>query len=168
MTLDWLYNHNYNHPTPCGVYALVDVVADKVYVGSTVDLTRRATQHFRSLEEGVHHNRNLQYLWDVDGANSFSFVVLESIGDRMWLESREQVWLNRFRERALNRVMKVKRDDEWEIAHPADKVPLPWSDEAWEVDPNPSPVEDVLKVDEISSHDLPEIEAGKPEEGPDA
>lgn len=146
MTLAWLYNHNYNNPIPCGVYVLMDVVGNKLYVGSSVDLTRRATQHFRSLEEGIHFNRELQYLWDLHTASSFSFIVLERVEDRLELEAREQIWLNRLGERALNRMRIVKRDDEWETVEP-DRYPLPWSDEAIGAEPSPTSVEDVLKAD---------------------
>jgi hypothetical protein len=169
MTLDWLYNHNYNHPTACGVYVLVDMMADKLYVGSSVDLTRRATQHFRSLEEGVHHNRNLQYLWDLHGASSFSFIVLEHVGDRLQLESREQTWLNRLRERALNRVWKIQRDDEWKTVDPANLQPLAWSDEGLDLAVNSTPVEDVLQDvepnalsdEEIANGDTLDVNSGE-------
>lgn len=123
---DYLYDVGYNSPYPSGVYCLVDVVVGKVYVGSTINFTQRSAQHFKALEEGIHHNRDLQYAFDQDGPAGFSFIVLEYVPDVDRLEEAEQKWLNRLLERSYNRQVRIQRDDEAELIQP-NKV-LPWEE----------------------------------------
>jgi predicted GIY-YIG superfamily endonuclease len=126
---DYLYAQGYNDPLPSGVYALVDVRTSKAYIGSTKNFTNRSGQHFRALEEGIHHNRQLQLLFETSGPSSFSFVVLERIPDLSQLEAREQTWLNRLKKIALNRQWVIDRTDEWETVAPIDRVVFPWEKE---------------------------------------
>lgn len=108
---DWLYTIGYNSPFPSGVYAIVNIRTSEVYVGSTVDLTRRSAQHFKALEEGLHHNRTLQYSFDTTGPSGFTFIVLEYVPDEDRLEATEQRWLNRLRSKAVNSHSRVSREN---------------------------------------------------------
>jgi predicted GIY-YIG superfamily endonuclease len=42
-----------------GVYGIVNLVNGKVYIGSSVDLSRREGEHFRLLRGGYHRNTYL-------------------------------------------------------------------------------------------------------------
>jgi group I intron endonuclease len=128
MYTDYLYALGYNNPYPSGVYCVLCVPTFRLYVGSTKNLTHRAAQHFRSLEEGTHHNRELQYHFDAHGASSFSFVVLEYVPDLDRLGEAEQRWLNRLLPRAFNHQHRIKRPDDGEWL-PVDCQPLPWEEE---------------------------------------
>lgn len=108
---EWLYAVNYNDPTPIGVYAIVNVVNGRLYVGSTVDLTRRASQHWRALEDNLHHNRELQYSFTNHGPHAFTFIVLERCSEDQ-LMAVEQKWLNRLAKRAFNKQLRVMRPEE--------------------------------------------------------
>lgn len=121
----YLYQTNYNNPIPSGVYAIVNVVAYSLYVGSTVNFTQRMGQHFKALEEGIHHNRRLQHSFDAHGASSFSFVVLERVPDRDRLEGAEQRWLDRLQHLALNSQGHVRRVTAFGIPE-AEAEPVPW------------------------------------------
>ena len=125
----FLYNINYDDPIPSGIYALTNVSTGRLYVGSTKGFTRRASQHFRALEEGIHHNRDLQADWDAhDGASSYSFIILERVSDVSFLELAEQRWLNRLKHRAMNWQRHVRRPAPIELGEGAD-VTLPWEED---------------------------------------
>ena len=76
-----------------GIYKIINVVNNKFYVGSAVDLRRRKTRHFSELRTGKHKNRHLQAAWSKYGEKSFTFVIVEEhpIGDA--LLAAENVWL---------------------------------------------------------------------------
>lgn len=50
----------------CGAYILSNRDGTKFYVGSSQDLDKRLKDHFRTLRRGVHHNQNLQRVWNVE------------------------------------------------------------------------------------------------------
>lgn len=43
-----------------GVYWWLNLVNGKVYVGSSIDVTRRKTGHLNALRKGVHHSPHFQ------------------------------------------------------------------------------------------------------------
>ncbi len=61
----------------CGVYTISCNVSGRVYVGSSIDLPRRERTHKLLLKNGVHKNRHLQAAWNLYGAESFVFDVVE-------------------------------------------------------------------------------------------
>lgn len=77
-----------------GIYAIVNKVNGKRYVGSAVDLKRRWRRHRWLLTRGEHHSKKLQHAWDKHGSESFSFVILESVVDLRALTDREQFWID--------------------------------------------------------------------------
>lgn len=46
------------------VYIIKDATSNRFYVGSTCELDARLNRHFNELERRVHHNKNLQDVWD--------------------------------------------------------------------------------------------------------
>lgn len=76
-----------------GIYKIINVVNNKFYVGSAVDLKRRKTRHFSELRNGKHNNRHLQAAWVKYGEQAFIFVVVESLADDADLLAAENVWL---------------------------------------------------------------------------
>jgi group I intron endonuclease len=76
-----------------GIYKIINVVNNKFYVGSAVDLKRRKTRHFSELRTGKHKNRHLQAAWVKYGEQSFVFVVVEELPDDADLLAAENVWL---------------------------------------------------------------------------
>jgi len=77
-----------------GIYAIINCVNGKVYVGSAVDIKRRWIRHVHRLRVGTHTNPILQAAWNKYGEFAFDFFVLEEVPDRIWLMLREQLWLN--------------------------------------------------------------------------
>jgi group I intron endonuclease len=76
-----------------GIYKIINVVNNKFYVGSAVDLKRRKTRHFSELRTGKHNNRYLQSSWDKHGEQAFVFVVVEPLTEQDDLLAAENVWL---------------------------------------------------------------------------
>lgn len=76
-----------------GIYKIINIVNNKFYIGSAVDLKRRKTRHFSELRNGKHRNIKLQRAWDKYGEHSFIFVVVEEIEDKNTLLEAEDLWL---------------------------------------------------------------------------
>jgi group I intron endonuclease len=76
-----------------GIYKIINVVNNKFYVGSAVDLKRRKTRHFSELRNNKHSNGRLQNSWNKYGEQAFVFVVVEDLPDAADLLAAENVWL---------------------------------------------------------------------------
>ena len=76
-----------------GIYKIINILNNKFYVGSAVDLKRRKTRHFSELRKGNHRNGHLQAAWKKYGEQAFIFVVVEEVADVALLFEKENVWL---------------------------------------------------------------------------
>lgn len=81
-------------PTIAGVYAILNEVTGKLYIGSAINLKRRKDRHFSDLVGGYHHNRYLQRAFNKYGLDVFSFHVIEIVEDHELLIPREQFYMN--------------------------------------------------------------------------
>lgn len=77
-----------------GIYAIVNRRNKNTYVGQTVDLLKRKTDHFKLLAEKKHHNKHLQNAYNLYGSDVFAFVVLEYVRVYAELTEREQFWID--------------------------------------------------------------------------
>lgn len=81
-----------------GVYRIVNNVNGKCYVGSSIDLRLRRTQHFNALLHNKHINNILQNAYNKYGIDAFEFEVLEIIDItddiKKRLLDREQFWID--------------------------------------------------------------------------
>lgn len=66
---------NHSHPA---AYALLHVVSEKIYVGSTENLYIRTNMHKNRLLAGQHKNKNLQEAFNRDSRFSLAFVQTET------------------------------------------------------------------------------------------
>lgn len=71
------------------IYGIIRRETGDAYVGSTVSLSERWSEHRRQLRRGEHHCRYLQRAWNKYGASAFDFSVLEAVTCR----SREERYL---------------------------------------------------------------------------
>lgn len=76
-----------------GIYAIVNTVNNKRYVGSSQNIKRRFSDHRSGLRRGDHRNLILQRAWDKYGEDKFTFVILEECEIDM-LIIREQAHLD--------------------------------------------------------------------------
>lgn len=80
-----------------GVYRIVNRISGKFYVGSSVHLFRRKSEHFSRLRRHTHCNLFLQKAFDKYGENAFSFEIIEIVDDVDQLMEREQYWLDKLK-----------------------------------------------------------------------
>jgi group I intron endonuclease len=76
-----------------GVYAIVNTLNGKVYIGSTNNLTTRFGRHRRDLARNIHRNGYLQSAYNKYGEDVFDYRILEIVTNEQDLIAREQVWI---------------------------------------------------------------------------
>lgn len=79
-----------------GVYAITHE-SGTAYIGSTVGLKRRLSQHRSDLRGDRHRNLHLQAAWNKYGESCFEFGVLEYLDDLDELHLAEQWWMDIYR-----------------------------------------------------------------------
>jgi len=82
-----------------GVYKIVNLANNKVYIGSTGNkcgFKKRWSYHLNDLRQNKHHSRHLQRAWNKYGEDSFVFEILEIIEEftKETLLLREQYYLD--------------------------------------------------------------------------
>jgi len=78
-----------------GIYKIINLINEKTYIGSAVNLKTRKYTHFYKLKEGKHSNVFLQNSFNKYGISNFQFEILEFC-DKSVLLVREQYWIDRF------------------------------------------------------------------------
>lgn len=74
---DMFFGSWYNIQDGAGIYAIVNILNNKMYIGSTNTLRKRFRQHYAFLVRNNHVNKKLQNAVNKYGINNFKFVVLE-------------------------------------------------------------------------------------------
>lgn len=59
------------------IYAIKNLVNNKVYIGSTKSLLRRKYAHFYMLKNNKHYSTHLQNAYNLHGKDKFAFYMLE-------------------------------------------------------------------------------------------
>jgi group I intron endonuclease len=77
-----------------GIYQIRNIKNNKIYIGSSIDLTKRRNGHLATLARGTHRNSHLQNSYNKHGKESFVFEVLEEVKDLDTLIEREQHWID--------------------------------------------------------------------------
>lgn len=79
------------------IYAIINIIDDKHYIGQTSDKDFRWSEHRKQLRGFYHHSIVLQRAWCKHGEQSFIFVVLENLSDAALLNEREVYWGNKLK-----------------------------------------------------------------------
>lgn len=79
-----------------GIYRIVNTVNQKSYIGKSVDIERRWSDHRRQFRKGKHFNGHLQRSWDKYGEQAFLFEILEVVPERSSLGKQEAYWCRQF------------------------------------------------------------------------
>jgi group I intron endonuclease len=80
-----------------GVYAIVNTINGKVYIGSTsLSFSRRWSVHLKDLQRQKHHSLALQRAFNKYGEESFSFKILAVLDGENHIE-REQYYMDAFK-----------------------------------------------------------------------
>ena len=75
-----------------GIYKITCLPENRIYIGSSSDITKRWQRHIRTLNKQEHHNYKLQLDWDCYGDESFTFEIIEETSN---LVEREKFWLDK-------------------------------------------------------------------------
>ena len=59
-----------------GIYRIINILNNKSYIGSAVDIKKRFYGHENALGRNIHKNSHLQNAWNIYGKNAFKFEVL--------------------------------------------------------------------------------------------
>lgn len=91
------HNGQYQFEDGPGVYAIINLLNNKKYVGSTNSLRKRFREHFNNLIKRKHSNIILQRAFDKYGFKHFGFIILERCEDIVsTLLSIEQKYIDEF------------------------------------------------------------------------
>jgi group I intron endonuclease len=75
-----------------GIYKITQISTGRVYVGSSVDISKRLKTHSNALKKGIHHNSRIQAAYNETGEGSFIYEVLEVCKIKEMIE-RENFWI---------------------------------------------------------------------------
>ena len=65
-----------------GIYIILNIINNKCYIGSSINIKGRKEQHIRDLKKGKHCNDHLQKSWNKYGQESFVFSKLEEVKEK--------------------------------------------------------------------------------------
>lgn len=74
----------------CGIYAIKNLVDNKLYIGSSKELKARRSKHFRLLKNGTHKNSHLQRAYNKYGYDNFIFIILAYLEEYELLEMEKR------------------------------------------------------------------------------
>lgn len=78
----------------CGIYQIRNLKNNKIYVGSSNNLFQRKNyEHLKLLKKNNHFNEHLQNAWNIYGAESFVFEIIEFCKPEEKIE-KEQYWID--------------------------------------------------------------------------
>lgn len=79
-----------------GIYAILNKLNNKVYIGQSRSITQRWKVHKNLLKNNTHYNRHLQSACNNDGIENFKFMILELCENDV-IDKREAYWINFFK-----------------------------------------------------------------------
>lgn len=79
-----------------GIYAITNILNNKVYIGSSVVINRRWVEHKRTLNNNSHPNIHLLRAWLKDKSDSFQFSIIEFCDSDVLLD-RESYWITYYK-----------------------------------------------------------------------
>lgn len=84
-----------NENNNMGIYEIVNLYNEKVYIGSSKNIERRWNEHIYQLRDNKHHSIKLQRAWNKYGEENFEFNILQSVDNINDLFPIEQEWMNK-------------------------------------------------------------------------
>lgn len=59
-----------------GVYKIVNIITNDCYIGSSININKRWSEHKRTLKNGNHHSIILQRAYDKYGNDNFKYIII--------------------------------------------------------------------------------------------
>ena len=73
-----------------GIYKITNTTNNKVYIGSSVNISNREYKHFWMLDKGIHDNEYLQKSYNKYGKDVFTFEIVEYCEPSELIESENK------------------------------------------------------------------------------
>ena len=83
--------NNVERTKTCGVYAIINSMNQRKYIGSSFDTRRRCVNHKCKLRKNKHPNAYLQADWNKCGEDKFSFVVLDICEQHELIDKEQKI-----------------------------------------------------------------------------
>lgn len=90
----------------CGVYKIQNNVNEKIYIGSSFNVSKRFMDHLSRLKNNIHRNKHLQSSVNKYGINNFTFSIVEECKEDFLIE-REQFYIDSYDWKKLYNKTKV-------------------------------------------------------------
>lgn len=102
-----------------GIYQIKNIINDKIYIGSAVNLYKRKIDHFSTLVKNTHHNNYLQKSYNKYGKDAFTFEVLFTCPKKDLIRL-EQYHINNYNPeynicRIAGSILGIKRSEETKL-----------------------------------------------------
>lgn len=75
-----------------GVYYIINLTSNKIYIGSSCNISARFDRHKHQLKYGTHSSKSL--IHDFVNNEGLEFCLIESISDKKERIAREQFWMD--------------------------------------------------------------------------
>jgi len=72
-----------------GIYKILNIKNNKVYIGSTTNFNKRKNEHLKRLRKNKHENKYLQRAFNKYKEDNIKFELIEEINDIGLLIERE-------------------------------------------------------------------------------
>lgn len=72
----YIYDKN-QFPKLSGIYRIINIINNKCYIGSAVNLKLRLQKHYYELNKKIHNNKHLLRSYEKYGENNFKIEILE-------------------------------------------------------------------------------------------
>jgi len=79
----------------CGIYQIKNIITGDLYIGQSINLNRRKSQHFYELKKNAHHSPYMQNSFNKYGESKFKFEILLYCEENE-LTFYEQILVNRW------------------------------------------------------------------------
>lgn len=79
----------------CGIYCIENLKNNKKYIGQSVNINKRLSNHKYQLKKKCHKNTHLQNAWNTYGSENFKFYVVEECSEEL-LDNKETFYIAKF------------------------------------------------------------------------
>jgi len=79
-----------------GIYCIKNVITNKMYIGSSINISKRFYHHKKMLLNNIHHSIKLQNSYNKHGIDNFVFEILEIVDDKLKLIETEQKYIDTY------------------------------------------------------------------------
>jgi group I intron endonuclease len=80
-----------------GIYKIINIKTNKVYIGSSTGIEYRFKTHTRELNGNIHINTDLQSDWNEIGCELFTMEIIETVDDPYDLPERESYYIKLYK-----------------------------------------------------------------------